>query len=216
MSKSPIPILQTKLHRPRVAPDVVSMPPFLFYEPRLTLVRILMALGRPGDEARARELLDAWLAHVGSLSGGYTHQIDGLLSRACLTARQGADPAADLRQALTLARERGFKRMLLPLSGLLGSLFEHLEPDDELTYYARDIARRERASPVAEPAPGPLSSRELEVLQLMAERLTNKEIGKRLFISVGTVRRHAENIYRKLDVKGRRQAVTRGRALALL
>jgi ATP/maltotriose-dependent transcriptional regulator MalT len=52
-----------------------------------------------------------------------------------------------------------------------------------------------------------LSKREMEVLNLLAERLTNKEISQRLFVSPETVKKHNFNIYRKLEVNDRRQAV---------
>ena len=62
----------------------------------------------------------------------------------------------------------------------------------------------------------PLSKRELKVLQLMAEGLTNPEIASRLFVSPKTVKAHARNIYGKLGVHNRTQAVTRARALGIL
>jgi LuxR family maltose regulon positive regulatory protein len=61
-----------------------------------------------------------------------------------------------------------------------------------------------------------LSDRELEVLQLIAEGLTNKEIAARLYLSPGTVKVHAHNIYSKLDVSGRTQAVAKARSLNIL
>jgi LuxR family maltose regulon positive regulatory protein len=61
-----------------------------------------------------------------------------------------------------------------------------------------------------------LSERELEVLELIAEGLTNKEVGDRLFITTGTVKVHASHIYRKLGVSGRIQAVAWARELGLL
>ncbi|MEJ2559207.1 MAG: response regulator transcription factor, partial [Anaerolineae bacterium] len=62
----------------------------------------------------------------------------------------------------------------------------------------------------------PLSERELEVLQLIAEGLTNPEIASRLFLSLHTVKAHARNIYGKLGVHNRTGAVTRARALGVL
>jgi LuxR family maltose regulon positive regulatory protein len=62
----------------------------------------------------------------------------------------------------------------------------------------------------------PLSERELEVLGLMAEGLSNQEIAGKLFISVGTVKTHVHNICGKLDVASRTQAVAQARELGLL
>ena len=61
-----------------------------------------------------------------------------------------------------------------------------------------------------------LSERELEVLQFMALGLTNPEIAERLYLSPNTLKAHAQNIYQKLDVHSRVQAVNRGRELGLL
>ncbi len=61
-----------------------------------------------------------------------------------------------------------------------------------------------------------LTDREVEVLLLLAERLTNDEIADRLVISTATVKKHARNIYQKLNVTSRRQAVVRARTLGIL
>ena len=71
-------------------------------------------------------------------------------------------------------------------------------------------------APPAQPLIEPLSQRELEVLQLIAEGLTNPEIASRLFLSVHTIKVHAHNIYGKLGVHNRTQAVTKARALGIL
>lgn len=62
----------------------------------------------------------------------------------------------------------------------------------------------------------PLTDRELEVLALLAKRLTNKEIGEALFIAPTTVKRHSTNIYQKLQARGRREAVAKATRLGLL
>ncbi len=62
----------------------------------------------------------------------------------------------------------------------------------------------------------PLSARELEVLNLLAQGLTNAQIAERLVISKGTVKAHTTNIYRKLDAENRTQAVAISRAAGLV
>jgi ATP/maltotriose-dependent transcriptional regulator MalT len=62
----------------------------------------------------------------------------------------------------------------------------------------------------------PLSERELEVLSLLATGKTNSEVAGELFVSVGTVKSHTGNIYRKLGAKNRAEALTRARELSLL
>jgi DNA-binding CsgD family transcriptional regulator len=61
-----------------------------------------------------------------------------------------------------------------------------------------------------------LSSRELEVLQLMAEGLSNQEIAGRLFVSLNTVKTHASRLFEKLDVKRRTQAVEKAKRLSII
>jgi LuxR family transcriptional regulator, maltose regulon positive regulatory protein len=62
----------------------------------------------------------------------------------------------------------------------------------------------------------PLSDRELEVLQWLAAGLSNPEIGARLVISLSTVKGHTANIYSKLGVNSRTQAVAKARELGIL
>ena len=64
--------------------------------------------------------------------------------------------------------------------------------------------------------PEPLSGREREVLQLVAAGKSNRRIATELFVSVGTVKTHLNNAYRKLGVHSRTQAVARARELNLI
>ena len=61
-----------------------------------------------------------------------------------------------------------------------------------------------------------ISKRELEVLQLMAEGLSNAEIAGRLFVSLNTIKTHASNLFFKLDASRRTQAIEKAKSLALI
>ena len=62
----------------------------------------------------------------------------------------------------------------------------------------------------------PLSERELQVLRLLDSTLTSEEIAGELFVSVHTIRTHIRNIYGKLDVHGRIEAIQKARNLRLI
>ncbi len=61
-----------------------------------------------------------------------------------------------------------------------------------------------------------LSKRELEVLELMAEGCSNQEIASRLFISLSTIKTHSSNLFEKLDVKRRTQAIEKAKKIRLI
>jgi ATP/maltotriose-dependent transcriptional regulator MalT len=67
-----------------------------------------------------------------------------------------------------------------------------------------------------EPLTEPLSERELEVLTLLSSGRPNREVARDLFVSVGTVKTHTNNIYRKLGVRNRAEALARARSLKLI
>jgi LuxR family maltose regulon positive regulatory protein len=129
-----------------------------------------------------------------------------------------------LRDALALAEPGGFIRIFVdegpPMAHLLyKALTRGIAPE-----YAQKLLA---AFPIAEqgyPAPSktqsaiiePLSQRELEVLELIAQGLSNREISERLFLALSTVKRHNGNIFGKLEVRRRTEAVARARELGLL
>ncbi len=61
-----------------------------------------------------------------------------------------------------------------------------------------------------------ISKRELEVLQLMAAGLSNLEIGQRLFVSLNTIKTHSSNLFEKMDVQRRTQAIEKARKLGII
>ena len=79
------------------------------------------------------------------------------------------------------------------------------------------ILAQESAAPgVGERLSEPLSERELEVLALVASGKSNVEIASSLFVSLSTVKTHINNLYRKLGVRSRTQAIARVRDLDLI
>jgi LuxR family maltose regulon positive regulatory protein len=122
-----------------------------------------------------------------------------------------------IADALHLAVPEGYRRAFLD-EGLavleLLPAVRHLAPQfvDELLSAAGVQGVVARPQPLVER----LSERELEVLQLIAAGLSNREIGQRLFITVGTVKVHTASIYGKLGVHSRTQAVAKANALGLL
>ena len=198
----------------------------------ITLTRVLLARYKCDWEERyiheAMGLLERLLiaAEEGGRMGSV---IEILVLQALAHEAQGDSPTAlvPLERALSLAEPEGYVRIFvdegLPMARLL---YEALSQGVESDYIRRLLA----AFPVAEyeqtassPMRGskselvePLSERELEVLQLIAEGLTNQEVATRLYLSLHTVKVHARNIFTKLAVKNRAQAVARGRALGIL
>jgi ATP/maltotriose-dependent transcriptional regulator MalT len=108
----------------------------------------------------------------------------------------------------------------------------HLEMQREEGIMAYSLGKRRRqALPGGDPTPSPaqsrahgastrledpLSERELEVLSLLATGKTNSEVAGDLFVSVGTVKSHTGNIYRKLGARNRAEALARARELGLI
>jgi LuxR family maltose regulon positive regulatory protein len=124
-----------------------------------------------------------------------------------------------LGDALVLAEPGGFIRIFVdegtPMSGLLsGAAARGIMPD----YTARLLAafKIKHDLPSRQPLVEPLSRRELEVLRMIAEGLSNQEIGERLFVALDTIKGHNRRIFEKLEVKRRTEAIARGRELGLL
>jgi LuxR family maltose regulon positive regulatory protein len=147
-----------------------------------------------------------------------------------LAAQAGGDTVramTKLEQALTLAEPEGFVRIFVdegpPMAQLLHeALNQGIAPD----YVRRLQAASSSQQPVQADTTSsqsdqselvePLSEREIEVLQLIAEGLTNQEIASRLFLSQNTIKVHTRNIYGKLNAHSRTQATLRSRELGIL
>jgi LuxR family maltose regulon positive regulatory protein len=145
-----------------------------------------------------------------------------------MAARGEIRPAAEtLQTALEDARSGRSLRVFLDggetVRRLLLVLRSSLGPTHPLAGYLRSLltwfVSGEEAFSSVDESGGliePLSDREHEVLQLLAEGLSNKDIAARLVISLATVKTHIANIYQKLDAASRTQAVARAESLGLL
>jgi LuxR family transcriptional regulator, maltose regulon positive regulatory protein len=123
------------------------------------------------------------------------------------------EPAAalvPLQRALSLAAPAGFYRIFLDEGAILRDLLAMARG------FMPDYVDRLLATPSMQPLIDPLSPRELDVLRLIADGLSNQAIGDRLFLALSTVKGHVANIFDKLHVERRTEAVARARELGLL
>jgi LuxR family maltose regulon positive regulatory protein len=155
--------------------------------------------------------------------------IEILALQALAFEARGNIPSAlkSLERALRLAEPEGYVRIFVDEGPAMGRLlYEALGREISPAYVSKLLAdfstpeaEQSDSSQTQAPQPElvePLSEREIEVLQLIAEGLTNPEIGTRLYLSLNTVKVHTRNIYGKLGVNKRTQAVARARALGIL
>ena len=187
----------------------------------LALVRILLTEGRVDDATRLLSRLQSAMESTGRQG----NLVEVLVLRAIALSMQAETrPAlAVLEQAVNLARSEGYVRVFLdegkPIETLLRIASTRWKDHDLVAYTRRLLdALSESASPAASRAPeaGILSERELEVLRLMAAGRSNREIAGELVIAIGTVKRHTANIFDRLDVRNRTEAVAEARRLSLL
>lgn len=127
-----------------------------------------------------------------------------------------------LERALTLAKPEGYVRIFvdegLPMAQLLQEAANQsiqLDYTHNLLAAFKPTARSDSRIP-AQSLVEPLSERELEVLQLIAQGLTNRQISERLFLALDTVKGHNRRIFGKLNVKNRAEAVNKAISLKIL
>jgi LuxR family maltose regulon positive regulatory protein len=206
-----------------------------------TLARILLA---HGDWDEAQRLLDRLLP-IAEAAGRLGRVIEILTLQALVFQGRGEfDPALfTLERALNLAEPEGYLRIFADEGAPMAMLFKRMKADppsggrggrmkeyihkllaafdagEQGSTGAGEKSKQHSLLHPLPPAPllvDPLSERELEVLRLIAEGLSNREIAEQLIISFGTVRKHVENIRSKLGVTSRLQAVNQARAWGLL
>jgi LuxR family maltose regulon positive regulatory protein len=197
----------------------------------ITLARLLLARYKSdladGSISGVVGLLER-LLKAAEERGGKGSVIEILVLQAIAYHAQGDLPAAlmSLQHALALAEPEGYVRMFVdegpPMVQLLREASaREITPDYTDKLLAAFEAEKQKSEdkpdlPPAQPLIDPLSQRELKILQLIAQGLSNREIGERLFLALDTVKGHNRKIFNKLQVQSRTEAIARARELGLL
>ncbi|MFN2284532.1 MAG: LuxR C-terminal-related transcriptional regulator, partial [Anaerolineae bacterium] len=191
----------------------------------IILAQAYIVVGEPQQATRLLERLCA-----ATVQNGYTGRAIECLALLALAQSVQSQPQAalsTLQRALVLATPEGYIRLFVDMGQPMQTLLRRLNTNssDLNTYVESLLAAFSRTQPGIAPKPTtytpqpliePLSERELELLHLIATGMTNRAIAKKLVVSVNTVKTHAHNIYSKLGVGNRTEAVAKARALDLI
>ena len=193
------------------------------YELPLSRVRVLIAQGNPSAALAALEPL---CQQAEARCWADLRLSTKVLQSIALHVSEERDKSMRvLGEALALAEPGGFIRLFAdegaPMAELLAAAtVQGIRPDyvNKLlsAFEAEKDERPFPATPASASLVEPLSQRELEVLRLIAQGLSNKEIGERLFLALDTVKGHNRRIFEKLQVQRRTEAILRARELDLL
>lgn len=189
----------------------------------LTLARIVLAENQNAQHFQTMlQMLESLLNQAES-QNRLRSRIDILITQAlAFSAKDSAKALAVLEQALTLAEPEGYLRLFVDEGKPMAELLSKFKSGN-LQQYAKKIlasfAPQQNLPPSTfnlQPLIDPLSDRELEVLRLIAQGLSNQQITQKLVVALSTVKGHNLRIFAKLQAKSRTEAVARARELGLL
>jgi LuxR family maltose regulon positive regulatory protein len=210
--------------------SVPDQPLLSTHAAHITKARLLLARGAVADVQTAQAIIAA-LYSIAERTCNTRSMIALEALRALALAAEGQERAAQvsLQEAVEMAQPGGFIRTFVDLGPPMQALLERLAGQDGAPAHVHCIlAAFPVALPAAFPVPAelgpqppsrggePLTTRELDVLTLMRRRLSAKEIARELGIAPMTVNRHAANLYDKLDVNTRWDAVAKAEELGIL
>ncbi len=226
--------------------SVLESYPYQVYEYlQLTLARFYLAFGQDTKDTsqmrRAVEILDSLLPKAEEFQR-VTSMIEILVLQALAQEALGKGDLAvpTMMRALALGEPEDYRRVFmdegepmakllvhcrqaqqksharLPSPGYIDSLLETIQPGKGTSTTSREALLEGAATKTDYGLPISLSARELQVLSLIADGKSNQEISAELYLALNTVKRHAYNIYAKLEVKKRTQAVSKARQLGLI
>ena len=192
-----------------------------------TVARAHLAQGKPEEALAALEPL----LGPAEAAGAFLHVIEVCALKALALHALGDTSAAlvSLERSLALAEPEGFARVYLNEGAPMEALLREAAAQGVHPKYVRKLLEgfkvwkyestgESSTLPLShtQPLTDPLTPRERDVLHLISQGLSNKDIAERLVIALNTVKRHTSSIYGKLSVKSRTQAVARARELGLL
>jgi LuxR family maltose regulon positive regulatory protein len=201
-----------------------TLPTFLRETQQIALARVHLARGQP-DRALAAL---AGLEEQARAAGRLAPAIESALLRALGWEAQGRRAAAlaAIERALSPAEAAGYVRLFVEVGPDVVPLLRRAVAGGIRPAYAGEllaaagtgdagsapVTRRAASQPLIDP----LTPRELEVLRLICEGLSNHEIAGRLAVTLNTVKKHSSHIYSKLGVRSRTQAIGKAQELELL
>lgn len=204
------------VHTRQLSPD--DKPVYSRESEYFILSRVMILEGRIEEVLRLLQRLQ----ESGRASGRVLTEIKSLVLQAVALEQQGETAKAFilLERALSLAEPGGFVRTFIEASnfmfGLLNKYAARSPRQDYLnrllSAYDGIVVQTSKVQSLVDP----LSERELEVLRLVAARLSSREIANELNISINTARTHIKNIYSKLDAHNHSEAAIRAQAMGLL
>ena len=192
----------------------------------LTLARVFIVQGKLDE---AFELLD-WLHQTAGAAGRTRSVIEILMLKSLAWQTYGDTNRAvpTIEEAITLAEPEGYIRLFADEGPLMAELLRRACASGTSGNYmsqlmaACDIESEWRTQSQGAEAisalalPEPISERELEILNLISQGISNREAAQHFVVATSTVKKHLENIYGKLGVHNRTQAVARAKELSLL
>lgn len=186
----------------------------------LTLVRVKIASGETQGIPESLERLQQTM-NDNKRTGGV---IEVLILQALASQAQGRlDKAViTLEHALSVAKAEGYIRIFVDEGEPMARLLQHaVAKGTEVDYVTKLLAALGARTQPEKPPAGPpvaeeLTQREKEVLRLIAAGLSNRDSAELLVVTEGTIKKHLNNVFGKLGVRSRTQAVARAKELDLL